>query len=153
MSSAHTLSLLGSPNHMWNVPGILSVAWHFVYRGTQGLCLNSEPGIPSLDFSEPRSCDDTIDTDYSKKNISANKSWICSTWWCRDQGTNLWHWVCFFKWVQYQVSVRLLRMACVHTVWVPLYYTSPHFPFCVQKFLGMFSCLLRDTQGILLSSA
>ena len=34
---------------------------------TQALCLTSEPSVPSLDFNESRSFDDTIDMDYSKK--------------------------------------------------------------------------------------
>lgn len=67
MSSAHILLLLGSQNHMRNAPSRLSAAWWFVYRGTQGLYVNSEPGTPTPDFSETRSCDDTIDMDYSKK--------------------------------------------------------------------------------------
>lgn len=50
------------------LPGVLCTGVHRV------CVLNSEPGVPSLDFGEPRSCDDTIDRDYSEKIFKSAKA-------------------------------------------------------------------------------
>lgn len=52
---------------MQNVPGRLSLSWHFVYRDTQDLCLNSQLSAQSLDFSKPNSLDNSIDLDCSNE--------------------------------------------------------------------------------------
>lgn len=126
MPSAHDLVLLGSENqnHMWNAPGGLPVAWCFVNRGTQGVCLNSELGVLSLDFSEPRYCADTIDMDWS-----------------------------LILGFVFQVGYNTRPvLSYIHAAWVPLYSTFSCFLFCVQKCLGIV-ILLKDTQGLLLNSA
>lgn len=96
---------------MQNVAGRLSVAWWFLYRSTQGPCVNSKPRIPSLDFSEPRSCDDAIDTKYSKKIFKparAESGGVETQVGGSQQPKPLTLGLHFFKWIRYQVRVWLL---------------------------------------------